>query len=418
MKVLHINTRQTAGAALCAMRINNALIKEGIDSRMLFAEGESMPEGIVGAIAERDKSFWYSHPWLLRLKYLLAKLPLWSLEDKEKMEVELQRRNRKLERPLYLHGPSSSYKNIAHHPLVEWADVIHLHWVAYFIDYPTFFCTVKKPIIWTLHDKFPAIGVLHNCSDSYPLPDSLKQIDNFCRRVKRDGITKAKSLNIVAISKLMVDICQQSDVLSGFPVTLIHNGVDAELFSPCNKQEVRKQLGLPNDSKILLFSANSLDDENKGLGRLIYALESLKLPNILLVCIGLYDPKKPIRRTSFPIVYAGYINGQNELSKYYSAADLFVQCSLEETFAQAPLEAMACGLPVVSTPCSGSPELIQPFNGILCDGFDSDSIASGIRQALSVNYDAATIRQYILDHFRYDIIAKQYIELYKSTMTK
>lgn len=418
MKVLHINTRQTAGAALCAMRINNALIKEGIESRMLFAEGKSMPEGIVGEIAERDTSLWYSHPWLLRLKYQLVRTPFWDITDKEKMEVVLREKNKHLEKKLYLHGPYSSYKNLSKHPLVEWADVIHLHWVANFIDYSTFFSEVKKPIVWTLHDKFPAVGIQHNCSSSYPLPESLKEIDNFSRKIKRDGVLKAKSLNVVAISKQMVDICQHSDVLGGFPITLIHNGVDTEWCRPSNKQEARKQLGLPNDSKILLFSANSLDDENKGLDRLINALESLRVPNMILVCLGSNNPEKAIRETSFPIVCAGYVNEQNKLSKYYSAADLFMQCSLEETFAQAPLEAMACGLPVVSTPCSGAPELIQPFNGILCDGFDSDAIASGICQALTIDYDSTVIRQYVVDNFEYDIIAKQYIELYQSLMTK
>lgn len=414
MNILHINTLQTAGAALCAMRINSALIKEGIDSRMLFAEGKSMPKGIVGAIADRDKSFWYSHPWLLRLKYLLAKLPLWSLADKEKMEVELQRRNKKLERPLYLHGPSSSYKNIVHHPLVEWADIIHLHWVANFIDYPTFFQDVQKPIVWTLHDFYPAVGALHFESSFYPVPKSLKSIDAYCREVKRDSVMKAQSLNVVAISEMMVKMCKQSDVLQEFPVSLIHNGVDIEMFSPCNKQEARKKLNMPQDAKIFLFSANSLDDENKGLDRLINALESLKVPNMILVCIGFYNPEKPIRKTSFPIVYAGYVNEQDELSKYYSAADFYVQCSNIESFGQTIVEAMACGTPVVSTKCGVAPELIQPFNGILCDGFDSDAIASGISQALANEYDATAIRQYILDNFNYEIIAKKYIELYQS----
>ena len=417
MNILHINTRQTAGAALCAMRINNALIKEGIDSRMLFAEGESMPEGIVGAIAERDKSFWYSHPWLLRLKYLLSKLPLWSLADKEKMEVELQRRNRQLERPLYLHGTSSSYKNIAHHPLVEWADVIHLHWVANFIDYPTFFRDVQKPIVWTLHDLFPAVGALHFESTFYPVPKSLRTIDTYCRKVKRDSMMKACDLNVVAISAIMVETCRLSDVLQGFPVTLIHNGIDTETFRPYNKQTTRLKLGLPNDAKIFLFSANSLDDDNKGLDRLVNALESLKVPNALLLCIGLYDLEKPMRRASFPIIITGYVDSQKEMAEYYSASDFFVQCSYIESFGQTIVEAMACGMPVVSTECGVAPELIQPFNGILCDGFDSDSIASGIKQALTNDYDAGAIRQYVMDHYRYDLIARQYMELYKSIIS-
>lgn len=414
MNILHINTRQTAGAALCAMRISHALEEQGIDSRMLFAEGETMPKGVSGAIAERDKSFWYSHPWLLRLKYLLARLPLWSLADKEKMEVELQRRNKLLEKPLYLHGPSSSYKNIAHHPLVEWADIIHLHWVANFIDYPTFFQEVQKPIVWTLHDLYPAVGALHFESSFYPVPESLKAIDAYCRKVKRDSIMKAQNLNIVAISEVMAEACNHSDVLQDFPVTLIHNGVDTNVFHPFDKQEARRELGLPNDMKILLFSANCLDDENKGLGRLIKALESLDTTNLMLVCMGLNNQRISLYETRIPIIYSGYINDQTKAAKYYSAADYLIQCSYIESFGQTLIEAMACGTPVVSTNSGVAAELIQPFNGVLCDGFDSHAIVSGIKQALSNNYDATAIRQYIIDHYRYDIIAEQYIKLYKS----
>ena len=416
MKILHINTLQTAGAALCAIRINKALIKEGIDSRMLFAEGETMPKGVTGAIAKRDKSFWYSQPWLLRLKYWLARLPLWSLTDKEKMEVELQRRNRRLAKPLYLHGPISSYKNIAHHPLIEWADIIHLHWVANFIDYPTFFQNVQKPIVWTLHDKHPAAGIRHNCSDFYSLPKPLISLDNYYSKVMRENVQKANLIHIVAISEKMIDICKNSKVLQNLPITLIHNGVDTTIFYPYNKYETRNEFKLPLGKKVFLFSANSLDDENKGLCRVIEALEKVDIQNKLLVCIG--DFSTLLQKASFPIIQTGKIHDQTQIAKYYSAADFFIQASYEETFAQAPLEAMACGLPVVSTPCSGASDLIRPFNGILCDGFDSNAIASGINRALSKNYDATAIRQYILDNYRYDIIAKQYMELYESIMLK
>lgn len=413
MKVLHINTMSTAGAALCAMRINNALVKEGIDSRMLFAQGTEVPEGINGAIAEEDKDFWYRNPWILRFKYLLARTPLWQKKDKEKVEMILRQKNCRLEKKLYLHGPYSSYKNIAHHPLVEWADVIHLHWVAYFVDYPTFFKKVKKPIVWTLHDRFPAVGALHFESSFYPVPDSLKSIDAYCRHIKRESVLQAQNLNIVAISEIMVGVCEKSDVLKGFPVTLIHNGVDTNTFQPYNKGTARKELGLPLDTKIFLFSANSLDDENKGLSRIIQALESLGLVNMMLLCIGKCDSEKIFSRLSFPVKVTGYVSSQMDIVKYYSAADLYLQASYIETFSQTLIEAMACGTPVVTTQSGGAKEVVHSFNGVLCKGFSSEYIALGIKQALTKDYDSTAIRQYILDNFKYEKIAKQYISLYE-----
>lgn len=418
MNILHLNTLQTGGAALCAMRINNALQEEGADSRMLFAEDLSLPEGITGAIAEQDKSIWYAHPWMLRFKYQVVKLPFWTVRDHEKMEIVLKRKNEELTKKLYLHGPSSRYKNIAYHPLVDWADVVHLHWVANFVDYPTFFRNVKKPIVWTLHDKFPASGALHLESDHYPVPDSLKDIDNYCRKIKRESILKSNNLNIVAISELMVDECKKSDVLKGFPVTLIHNGVDTEVFHLNNKSAARKELELSEDAKVFLFSANNIYDDNKGFHRLVDAIESLNISNAMLVCIGIFNPSVKKPKASFPIVCTGYIDEQSLLAKYYSSADYYLQCSYTESFGQTIVEAMACGTPVISTKCGVAPELIQPFNGVLCGGFDSGALAHAIEIALAQDYDPNSIRRYILDNYQYSIIARQYLDLYRSIISQ
>lgn len=134
--------------------------------------------------------------------------------------------------------------------------------------------------------------------------------------------------------------------------------------------------------------------------------------------MGLNNQHTSLPDTSIPIIYTGYVNDQNELSKYYCAADLFIQCSYIESFGQTLIEAMACGTPVVSTNCGVAAELIQPFNGILCDGFNSKSIASSIRQALSNNFNVTTIRQHIISHYKYDTIAKQYINLYNNKYEK
>lgn len=412
MKVLHINTSQTGGSAWCTIRINKALVKEGVDSRMLFAEGNEIPEGVQGAIAERDNILWNRNWKLKKIRNQLAKFS-WYM-DTEKMQKQLDTVNK---HHLYLHHPLSDYKNIAHHPLVEWADIIHLHWVPDFVDYPTFFKEVNKPIVWTLHDKYPAVGVMHYSSRFYPVPDELNGFDLECRKIKREGLANATSLNLVAISELMVEECKKSDVVGGLPVTLIHNGVDTTIFQPHDKQESRKELGLITDAKIFLFSSYRINDSNKGLDRVIAALEEVDVPNKILVCIG-NIPSNFSPDASFPIIVTGGLRNQAKMAKYYSAADYFLQSSYEETFAQTPLEAMACGIPVISTPCSGASDLVRPFNGVICNDYDFKAIAAGIKEALNKQYNAEGIRQHIIDNYQYDKIAKQYIELYKTVLKK
>ena len=412
MKILHINTGQAGGAALCAIRINKALVQEGIDSRMLFAEGNAMPEGVKGAIASQDRVIWNDCRVLQITKNFLARFG-WLIVDVERMKAKLNKANTK---HLYLHQPFSNYKNIAHHPLVEWADIIHLHWVPDFIDYPTFFKEVKKPIVWTLHDHYPAVGVLHFESQFYPVPEDLEDIDLYCKKIKIDGVSKVQSLNVVAISEMMAEVCMNSKVLNGFPISLIHNGVDTKIFIPYNRLSCRKKLGLLPDAKIFLFSSYGINDERKGLCRAIEALEKVDVTNKLLVCIGNIPFGYSVPEASFPIIVTGQLNNQERIAMYYSAADYFLQCSYEEGFAQTPLEAMSCGTPVISTPCSGAKDLIRPFNGVICNGYNPDAIAEGISKALSMDYDPVAIRQHIIDNYQYDKIARQYIALYRSVL--
>ena len=411
MKILHINTSQVGGAAWCAIRLCKALVQSGVDSRMLFGEGKTLPDGIDGDIAYPDKHCWQSIPILRSVIYrLLPKIPFFI--NQRKLQKLLNEAN---ESHLYLHQPFSNYKNIGHHPLVEWADIIHLHWVADFVDYPTFFKEVKKPIVWTLHDKYPAVGIQHFCSEFYPVPDNLQYIDDLCTKIKRKSVSRSDQLHIVAISEQMVDLCRNSNVLKGLPITSIYNGVDVNIFTPYDKQEARKELGLLLDATIFLYSSYWLHDYNKGLIRTVRALEKIAIPNKILICIG-GGSSVPMPNASLPIILTGMLNNQSKIAKYYSATDFFLQSSLEETFAQAPIESMACGTPVISTPCSGATDLINKDNGIVCEDFTVDSLEKGIMLALSRNYNREKIREDIITRFSYDKIANQYINLYNTVL--
>lgn len=413
MKILHINTGQEGGAAWCARRISNALTQQGVECKMLFAEGKSMPNGINGAIAERDKFPLRSYWLFAKLRHLLMRMPwYWNVE---KWNNELKKKNHK---HLYLDQPLSNFTNIAHHPLVEWADIIHLHWVPNFVDYPTFFINVKKPIVWTLHDKYPAVGLQHYCSEFSPVPDNLKEIDMFCRRTKRKGVMKAKNLHIVAISEMVKKICKESDVLRGFPCTLIHNGVDVSIFKPQNvsrdsvlSKYINDLKGINADTKLFVYSAYNIWDPNKGLQRIIEALNRIKDNNKAIIAIGANNEKK-IPESSFPVICTGLIKDQKELADIYSISDYFILASYEETFAQTPLEAMACGTPVIMTPCSGASDLIRPINGVICKGYDSEALTDGITKAIVKEYDSDAIRQYTIKDYGYEKIAGEYIDLY------
>lgn len=423
MKVVHINAHRGDGAALCALRISQALKSKGIETSMIVSNGTS--DGVF-TVAECDKNIWNRHRVLRRLKNLMLRLHL--CHDYEQMQRDFRQAYRHTDTPVYAHLPLSAFRNLAHHPLVKEADIVHLHWVSGFVDYPTFFSEVRKPIVWTIHDKYPAVGLLHYNSTFFPIPPSLRALDQRCRQIKRNAVQPLSNLHLVALSRQMLDICSKSEVLQGLPISLIHNGVYTDTFVPQGKIESRRVLQLPiNEDEgkahtIFMACGFDLFNRNKGLTRIIEALERVDTPNKMLLCVGKLRDLMPEVKASFPIRFFGPISDAKTLSQVYSAADYFIQASYEESFGQTPLEAMSCGTPVISTPCGVAPEIIRDDNGVLCRGFDVDALAHGIQQAVDHNsrcpYSSDVIRAYILKDFSYDIIADQYLDLYNEMLLK
>jgi glycosyltransferase involved in cell wall biosynthesis len=203
---------------------------------------------------------------------------------------------------------------------------------------------------------------------------------------------------------MMCEILKNSEVTQGFPCRMIHNGVDVRLFD-------RRRMFSP-DVTTFLFSSYGIHDERKGLCRIVEALECLGANDIQLWCLGYNFEGKALPKVSFPIKHLGNIVDPELLSMIYSSADFFINASYEEAFAQTPLESMACGTPVISTPCSGAKDLIRDFNGVVCKGFSTSDLQEGIQTALSRRYDHGEIRKYIVENFSSEKIAKRYIEVY------
>lgn len=94
-------------------------------------------------------AFYEKQPRLAILKKMQKRLTLWNYAT-----VGLPKSNEPFSVPYSIH-------KLHQHPLYQWADIINLHWVAYFLDYPTFFKRNTKQIIWTLHDMVPFSGGNH-----------------------------------------------------------------------------------------------------------------------------------------------------------------------------------------------------------------------------------------------------------------
>ena len=139
---------------------------------------------------------------------------------------------------------------------------------------------------------------------------------------------------------------------------------------------MRRQHGIPDSAFVLLFVGSGF--ERKGLRYLIEAAEMLDAPVTLLV-VG-KGPAEKYRRMikKQRVIFCG---PRKEIERYYAAADVFVFPTVYEPFGNVHLEALASGLPVITTRQSGAADILEDGkNGFVVQGpEDAGAISRRIR---------------------------------------
>ena len=194
---------------------------------------------------------------------------------------------------------------------------------------------------------------------------------------------------IIAISEMVKrDIVQWY----GIPpnrVEVIYNGVDLERFNPQNRQyraEVRRRLDIHEETLLLFVSHNF---RMRGLRHLMQALASMKkegAPSFKLLVMG-RDRQGSYRRLASKVGISGeviFAGSTDEPEKYYGAADLFVHPSFYDACSLALLEALASGLPVVTTSSTGASGILthREDGWIIENARDREALKAGIRYFL------------------------------------
>ena len=288
--------------------------------------------------------------------------------------------------------PDSAY-DITLHPIYKEADIIHLHWVAGFLDFG-FFQKNKKPVIWTLHDQNPIDGVFHYSIDH---DNSTNQLNNAIRKRKIDALHRCGNLTFICLGQWMAKVIgSQTNV----PYRVISNGIDLEIFKPTEQAEAREKLGLPTNKRIILFVAFNLNNKRKGFKYLSDICKNLG-SDFYLISVGKEGSSQDYK--SF-----GIIRDKKTLCLLYSSADLFVIPSLQDNQPNTLTEAMACGCPVIGFKNSGIIDMITPEkNGELVEE-SSEQLAKAI---IKLSNDKVLLRKFSTEARR---TAKKYYELNSS----
>jgi len=201
-------------------------------------------------------------------------------------------------------------------------------------------------------------------------------------------------------------------------LSVMRNGVDLQRFAPMNPSDARMHLRLDGDP-VLLSVGNLV--ELKGHDIVIGALPRLLRthPGAKLVIVGAGHQRDALIALAELLgvrAHVDFVGRQpnQELFRWYSAADLLVLASSREGWPNVLLEAMACGTPVVATRVSGIPEVVAAdVAGRLVDRRDADGFAAAIEVLLQDRLDRALVRSYA-EKFSWQHTTQAQLALFKS----
>ena len=242
--------------------------------------------------------------------------------------------------------------------------------------------------------------------------------------------------NIITVSNYVGNTIQKLYPQAKDKLHTIYSGVDTERFLPSNhpkmektRLKIRQEHDLENKTVILFAGRLS---RNKGVDRLVRALPDLhkQHKDLALVIVGskwfsedsmtdyIAYVKSLARRLPVPIIATGFVP-QSEIQNWFAAADLFVCTSVwEEPLARVHYEAMAAGLPIITTARGGNPEvIIQNENGLIVDNPENpDNFRDKISELLSnkrlMNKMREKGRNLALSHYQWNRVASDILTVW------
>lgn len=305
--------------------------------------------------------------------------------------------------------------------------LIHLHNLHNcYINLPLLFRYIKHrniPVIWTLHDCWSFTGHCphftvekcdkwktgcHHCPSYRQYPVSFLDNSKMMYKLKKKWFTGVPNMTIVTPSQWLADLVKES-YLKDYPVKVIHNGIDLDVFKP-TPNNFRQKYGI-DDGKYIVLGVAFGWGKRKGLDVFVNLAKHLDSEKYQIVLVGTdVDVEKQLPEN---ILSIHRTQNQSELAEIYTAADLFVNPTREDNYPTVNMEALACGTPVLTFATGGSPESIDETCGTVVPCDDEEVLQREIIRICEEHpylQDACVKRAESFDHQKK---YQDYIELYR-----
>lgn len=323
--------------------------------------------------------------------------------------------------------------------LLKWMDkihpdIVHLHNIHnHYVHVGRLFDYIKQhniPVVWTLHDCWPFTGHCayfdyancgkwktgcNNCPSLKDYPPTW-----FLDRSKRNyedkkvAFKNVKTLTLVPPSEWLGALLNES-FLNDYPVEVINNGIDINLFKP-SPSEIKTELGI--DGKNVILAVTNGFMKRKGTDYLLKMIPLLH-SNEVLVVVGITESEFGYKSDDKCKVVT-HTDSVQQLAQYYSAADIFINPTLEDNFPTTNIEALACGTPIVTFRTGGSVESVTQETGLVIEKGDLDGMMYAIRKIIAngKNYYSDCCVNKAKHDYDKETQYLKYIELYKRILHK
>jgi glycosyltransferase involved in cell wall biosynthesis len=386
MRVLHVSESDgKGGAARAAFRIHRSLVSvenlTGIESRML-----------VRKVVENDP----------RISPIASSKASQALDRIARTVAKAEQRLLKTENRI-LHStarvPSTALRQI----LRMKPDAVVLHWLGnrvLSIEQVGELTRSGIPVYWVLHDTWAFCGAEH-----YPHGDRDRRFVNGYRAKNRPEGESGLDVNrmtwnrkrrhwtqpfhVIAPSRWIAGLASSSALMRDWPVDIVPNPMDIEWWGALTRAEARRQLGIAEERRVIVFGADGGEkDPRKGadllraaLNRLSQSLSGALRESVEIVTFGGREGVDHV--ADLKVGSVGRLDDEG-LRLFYTAADVAVVPSRIDNLPQTAAEPIVCGTPVVGFRIGGMPDIVtEGVTGSLVEPFSTDAMGDAIYAILS-----------------------------------
>ena len=308
-------------------------------------------------------------------------------------------------------------------------DIIQIHNLhGYYINIEILFEYLKrcrKPVVWTMHDCWAATGHCphftmvrcgryltgcHHCPQKTEYPSSYvfdRSKENWER--KKTAFTNVPNMTIVCVSQWLESIMKAS-YLQEYPTKVIYNGIDLQPFKR-TESRFREEHNLTG--KKILTGVALHWVARKGLNDYIQLAKELD-DSYRVVLVGLSEGE--VKDLPDNIVPIPPVSDDRKLAEIYSASDLCLNLSYEETFGLTSVEALACGTPIITYDLTAVPEVSRMFKAPVVHAGDIDALKAEIVHHFEIR--SLDFQTYDVSRFEQAAQYQKYYDLYKELISQ